>query len=130
MHALRRGGAVKPRSPKGAPKAQGLRAPPRRKTIGDAVVREAMCVRPSALSPLPPDIQLFSIITLSLPIPQKTRRTERDRRTAGEQHPSTVGKPTRTPSLLVGGRCQERFRIIAAFLVAWTIEGSPARWRA
>jgi hypothetical protein len=51
MHALRRGG-VKPRSPKGAPTAQGLRVPPRRKTIVDAVNREATCVSPSVMLPL------------------------------------------------------------------------------
>lgn len=84
----------------------------------------------SARSLPPAGIKVFSIITLNLPIPQKTRRAERGRRSEAEPHPSTVGKPGRTPHLLVGGKCQERFRLIAALLVAWTIEGSPARWRA
>jgi len=63
VRALRRGGAVKPRSPKGAPKAQGLRALPRRKTIADAVNREPMCVSPWARALLPSRIQFFCIIT-------------------------------------------------------------------
>jgi hypothetical protein len=67
MPTLRRVGAVKPRSPKGAPKAQGLRAPTRRKTIEDAVNREPMCVNPLARALPPSRIELFSIIT-DLPI--------------------------------------------------------------
>lgn len=112
--------------------AGGSAAPSERETgrAIDAVNREVMCVSTSARSLPPAGIKVFSIITLNLPIPQKTRRAERGRRSEAEPHPSTVGKPGRTPHLLVGGKCQERFRLIAALLVAWTIEGSPARWRA
>ena len=91
MPTLRRCGAVKPRSPKGAPKAQGLTAPHRRRTIADAVNREAMYVITSA-RPLPPlCVQIFFIITLSLPIPQKTRCAEHAVKSgAGELHASTI----------------------------------------
>ena len=65
---LQRGGAVKPRRPEGAPQAQGLRAPPRCKTIEDAVNRELMCLRPWARALPPSRIQFFSIIT-DWPIP-------------------------------------------------------------
>ena len=63
MPALRRGGAVKPRSPEGAPQAQGLRAPRRRKTIEDAVNREPMCVSPWPRALPSSRIHRFPIIT-------------------------------------------------------------------
>jgi hypothetical protein len=44
---------------------------------------------------------------------------------AGEPHASTMCKSALTPNLLLGGEYHERFRIIATFLLTWTIRGEP-----
>jgi hypothetical protein len=129
MPALRRGGAVKPRSPEGAPKAQGLTAPPRRKIIVDAANREARYAVASAC-PLPASITQLFLFTLSLPIPSKTRCAEHAV-TSGQAscalQPSARPLATRT-SDLVGGCCFQAF-ILHDGALSWfhceRTEGSP-----
>jgi hypothetical protein len=119
MPTLRRCGAVKPRSPKGAPKAQGLTAPHRRRTIADAVNREAMYVITSA-RPLPPlCVQIFFIITLSLPIPQKTRCAEHAVKSGQANctlQPSATKLATRTSDLIGAVVFERSFYMTASFL--------------